>query len=187
MEPARAPEQEHAGGFGRWLAVLAVGVVVVALVGYRVLRNEPTDKAMTSAAPPSPVAKTESAPRADLAPAATEQRTAPKAQTAAAPAEAAAAVEPAASAASAPAPSASSVTAEQVASTGKRSVLLKSIPPKARFFHFGKEVGVAPFVLELEPGERHAYEAGLPGYVTRKVIVDGSQPEITVGLRSEKR
>jgi len=65
------------------------------------------------------------------------------------------------------------------------SVTLKSIPPKARFFHFGKEIGTAPFVLELKPGEKHAYEAGLPGYITRKVLVDGTKPEITVGLRKE--
>ena len=62
---------------------------------------------------------------------------------------------------------------------------MKSLPPKARFYHFGKQVGVAPFVLELDPGERHAYEVGLPGYGTRKVVVDGSKPEMTVGLRQE--
>jgi len=66
-------------------------------------------------------------------------------------------------------------------------VTLKSVPTKARFFHYGKQIGVAPFVLELKPGERHAYEVGMPGYITRKVVVDGSQPEITVGLRSESR
>jgi hypothetical protein len=64
-------------------------------------------------------------------------------------------------------------------------VLLKSTPPKARFFRFGKQVGVAPFVLELPVGQRRSYEVGLPGHVTRKVVIDGSKPEITVGLRSE--
>ncbi len=65
------------------------------------------------------------------------------------------------------------------------SVTLKSNPPRARFFHFGKEIGVAPFVLKLKPGERHAYEAGLPGYITRKVVVDGSKTEIIVGMSKE--
>lgn len=63
--------------------------------------------------------------------------------------------------------------------------MLKSTPPKARFFRFGKEVGVAPFVLELPVGQRRSYEVGLPGHVTSKVVIDGSKPEITVGLRSE--
>ncbi len=62
-------------------------------------------------------------------------------------------------------------------------VTVTSVPPKARFYHYGKEIGTAPFVLELKPGERHAYEAGLPGYGTRKVVIDGSKPEVSVGLR----
>jgi len=66
-------------------------------------------------------------------------------------------------------------------------VTFKSLPPKARFYHFGKEVGTAPFTLEFKPGERHSYEVGLPGYTTRKVTVDGSKPEIVVGLRKETR
>lgn len=67
-----------------------------------------------------------------------------------------------------------------------RRVTVKSKPSKARFFHFGKLVGVTPFVLELKPGEKHAYEAGLPGYGTRKVVIDGSKPEILIGLTREK-
>jgi hypothetical protein len=95
-----------------------------------------------------------------------------------------AAAEPTPSAAAAP--STSGAPSAEAPTPGKRGILIKSIPPKARFFHFGKQVGVAPFVLQLDPGERHAYEAGLPGYITRKVYIDGSEPEITVGLRSEK-
>ena len=62
---------------------------------------------------------------------------------------------------------------------------VKSRPGKVRFFHFGKQVGVTPFVLEFKPGERHAYEAALPGYGTRKVVIDGSKPEIMIGLKRE--
>lgn len=86
-----------------------------------------------------------------------------------------------------PAPSASAAV-EPAAATGEsHTVTFKSTPPKARFYHFGKEVGTAPFSLEFKPGERHSYEVGLPGYITRKVTVDGSKPEITVGLRKETR
>ena len=63
--------------------------------------------------------------------------------------------------------------------------MLKSVPPKAQFFHFGKPVGTAPFVLEVAPGEPQSYEVGLPGYITRKVVIDGSKPEVTVGLRRD--
>jgi hypothetical protein len=52
------------------------------------------------------------------------------------------------------------------------------------FWH-GKAVGTCPFVLELQPGEKHAYELGMPGYVTRKVVLDGSKREISIGLRPE--
>jgi len=36
--------------------------------------------------------------------------------------------------------------------------------------------------LELEPGEKRAFEVGMPGYNTRRVIIDGSKPERTIGL-----
>jgi len=60
-----------------------------------------------------------------------------------------------------------------------------SDPPGARMFWRGKEVGTTPFVLELQPGEKHAYELGLPGFTTRKVVIDGSKTDITVGLRPD--
>jgi hypothetical protein len=60
-----------------------------------------------------------------------------------------------------------------------------SDPPGARMFWKGKEVGTTPFVLELQPSEKHAYELGLPGYTTRKVVIDGSKTEITIGLRPD--
>ncbi len=59
------------------------------------------------------------------------------------------------------------------------------MPPKALFYHYGKQVGVAPFVVQLQPGERHAYEVGLPGHITRKLVLDGTKTEITVGLRED--
>jgi hypothetical protein len=52
-------------------------------------------------------------------------------------------------------------------------------------FWRGKEVGTTPFTLELKPGEKHSYEMGLPGYVTRKVVVDGSKSEISIGMKPE--
>jgi hypothetical protein len=178
-------------GFGRWLLVLAAGLVVVSVLGYRVLSENsatPTDGPMTNAAAepaaivvPTPTANVEPAPAASVAEPAV-------AVPAAEPAPAASAAEPAVAASAAePSPAASASAASVAASdTGIRRVMVKSNPKKVRFFHFGKQVGVTPFVLELKPGERHAYEAGLPGYGTRKVVIDGSKPQIMVGLTREK-
>ncbi len=68
---------------------------------------------------------------------------------------------------------------------GTVTVTVNTVPPKGKFFHFGRQVGTAPFVVELKPGEQHAYEVFLPGHVTRKVLVDGSKPTITLGLREK--
>lgn len=64
-------------------------------------------------------------------------------------------------------------------------VRIQSDPPGARMFRKGKEVGTTPFTLEFPAGERFSYELGLPGYITRKVVIDGSKSEITIGMRPE--
>jgi hypothetical protein len=168
------PASGAAPGFGRWLAVLAAAVAVVAFIGYRVLSKPelaplPASTASTAALPAVPAPPTAVA----VVPPSPEPASSASSPTLPA-------AEPSGAAALA-APSA------DTAAPGKHRVLLKSLPPKARFYHFGKQVGVAPFVLELDPGERHAYEVGLPGYGTRKVVIDGSKPEVTVGLRKDTR
>jgi hypothetical protein len=90
----------------------------------------------------------------------------------------------AASAASA-APAPSAATAAPSANGTAVRINVASDPPGARLFWKGKEVGTTPFVLELQPGEKHAYELGLPGYTTRKVVIDGSKTEISIGLRPD--
>ncbi|HET7539295.1 MAG TPA: hypothetical protein VFK05_05465 [Polyangiaceae bacterium] len=188
-ESATRAAAAQSSGFGRWLMVLAAGLVVVSVLGYRVLlRNR---AALADSASANALA--EQAARApSTAPAAAE----PGAVAEAAPGAAAvgtasatsqvslSAATPAADATPSPASAASAAPAG--AADGEiRRVTVKSRPPKVRFFHFGKQVGVTPFVLELKPGERHAYEAGLPGYGTRKVVIDGSKPEIVIGLKKE--
>jgi hypothetical protein len=85
----------------------------------------------------------------------------------------------------APAPSAAPSDGAPGANAGIIRINVDSKPPGARLFWKGKEVGTTPFVLELQPGERHAYELGLPGYTTRKVVIDGSKTDINIGLRPE--
>ena len=91
---------------------------------------------------------------------------------------------PAADAPSLPAASATGAEGTSPAATaGVIRIQVESDPPGARMFWKGKEVGTTPFVLQLQPGERHAYELGLPGYTTRKVVIDGSKTDIKIGLR----
>jgi hypothetical protein len=52
-------------------------------------------------------------------------------------------------------------------------------------FWKGKEVGTTPFVLELPAGQRRSFELGKPGFVTRKVVIDGTKSELTIGLKPE--
>jgi len=71
------------------------------------------------------------------------------------------------------------------ASSGLLRIKVDSQPPGARMFWKGKEVGTTPFFLEFQPGEKHAYELGMPGYMTRKVVLDGSKTDINIGLRPD--
>jgi hypothetical protein len=174
---------------------LALGCVLLGGLGYVVLhRPRVVTVAQVSSELPAPAAP--SAAAAEVAPqAAQAPPTAPAAPAAATSAAAAdssavvgsaAAVPGSAAAAptSAPTDSAAAANAEAPAA-GTITVTVNTVPPKARFYHFGKEVGVAPFVVQLKPGERHAYEVGLPGHVTRKLVLDGTKTEITIGLRDD--
>jgi len=84
------------------------------------------------------------------------------------------------SAASAIAPSAS---AAAPSAPNTHLVTIDTTPPKAKFFHAGKEVGTAPFAVEVPEGEKRAFEVFLPGHVTHKVVVDGSKPKVSIGLK----
>jgi hypothetical protein len=64
-------------------------------------------------------------------------------------------------------------------------VTVTTIPADARFFHKGKPVGRSPLRVELKPGERRSFEIGHPGYFARKVVVDGTQKDMTVAMRPE--
>ncbi len=102
------------------------------------------------------------------------------------PAAAAASASSAPGTSAAPASAGAPSTAEAVAAApapGVQRITITTVPPKAKFFHFGKEVGTSPFVVDLPPGEKRAYEVWLPGHITRKVLVDGSKTDISIGLR----
>jgi hypothetical protein len=154
---------------GRGIVWLGIASLLIGGLGY-VMFHRPhsvTVAQVASQLPPEP-------------PVAPPIANAPAAELAPAPAPVAA-NEPAAPTA----PAESSAASAEAPTPGTITVTVNTMPPKARFYHFGKEVGVAPFVVELKPGERHAYEVGLPGRVTRKLVLDGTKTQITIGLRED--
>jgi hypothetical protein len=64
-------------------------------------------------------------------------------------------------------------------------VVVKLTPPGARIFRKGKPLpGGSTVTIELPPDEKkRAFEVGMPGYETRKLVVDGSKSEIYIGLK----
>jgi PEGA domain len=95
-----------------------------------------------------------------------------------------AAASPAAPAAATP-PADTTTSAVPAGSGATIHINVTSDPPGARLFWKGKEQGTTPFVLEFPAGERHSYELGLPGYTVRKVVIDGTKTDITIGLRPD--
>jgi hypothetical protein len=87
--------------------------------------------------------------------------------------------------AKAEAPASSAAPAASAASGEVIRIQVESDPPGARLFWKGKPVGTTPFTLEYAPGEKHAYEMGMPGFLTRKVVVDGSKPKVSIGLKPD--
>jgi hypothetical protein len=69
---------------------------------------------------------------------------------------------------------------------GARVVTVHLTPPDAQLFYKGKSVGKSPVRIELAPGEtKRSFEVGRPGFVTRRLIVDGSEATVWIGLRPE--
>jgi hypothetical protein len=128
---------------------------------------------------PTPTIEASALATASAAPAAEASAAASIAPSASAPPAASAApAEPATTgnaASDAPAP-----TAE-----GTRVVTVTMMPPDARLFWKGKSLGKSPVRIELPPGEKRRFEVGRPGYVTRRLVVDGSQSEVSIGLRPD--
>lgn len=59
-------------------------------------------------------------------------------------------------------------------------------PTGARVTYKGKEIGRSPFKMQIKRGERRAVEAVFPGYMPRRVVVDGSESEISFGMKAEE-
>jgi hypothetical protein len=152
----------------RGLVIAAAAAVLIFGLWYGLRSsNSGEPSAAVETSPPAPVAQVSKAEPA--------QQPAPPA---ALPAEAPAA----GTAEKEPEPAAPPPAAEPAAANGKKVVIVKVRPVSARFYYKGKKVGGSPMRVELEPGEKRAFEVGHPLFVTRKVVIDGSEPEVLVGL-----
>ncbi len=106
------------------------------------------------------------------------------------PASAAEAVQPPASAAETPAPVASaagsaeepSEPAPPAAKPGSRSVVIEVVPWDAKVLLAGVAQPGPPFVVTIPQGKRIAFEVARRGFIPRRVVVDGSEPKLSVGL-----
>jgi hypothetical protein len=67
-----------------------------------------------------------------------------------------------------------------------RTVTLEVVPPDAKVFARGLMRKGPPFVFELRPGARLVVEVVRPGYVARRVVLDGNKSELAVGLMRKR-
>jgi hypothetical protein len=174
------------------IALLAAAGVVIGVLGYRMYHRGDHTLPDLTALPVPPVMSAPLVPSAANAVSAPDTAAAPEPAGSATAADFPTAPPPASVGAtpSATPPAAASATPEasnlaEAAVPGARQITITTVPPKAKFFHFGKQVGTSPFVVSLPPGEKRAYEVWLPGHITRKVLVDGSKSSISIGLREE--
>jgi hypothetical protein len=166
----------NAASSSRWLMI---GVAVAALVlGGRWLYMQ-TRGSEGENPPPSGVQVVPPAP-------APPQATPPDSATAVAPSGA---TPPASAAPDAKTPTESDSAAPAPSAAlpaGTRVVIVTISPPQARLFRKGKPIGSSPVRIELAPDEkRRSFEVGAPGWRTRRLVVDGTKPEVFIGLKPE--
>jgi hypothetical protein len=189
---SEAPEKSSRLG-----PILVMLVVAAAAIWFVVKKQRETaEETAAMVLPQAEPAPQEKAPEVPVAPAPTPTIEASALATASAPpaaeASAAASIAPSASA-----PPAASAAPAEPATTGNaasdpaptaegtRVVTVTMMPPDARLFWKGKSLGKSPVRIELPPGEKRRFEVGRPGYVTRRLVVDGSQSEVSIGLRPD--
>jgi hypothetical protein len=78
-----------------------------------------------------------------------------------------------------------SAAAPAPAASGPVAVTVRLSPKDARLYRKGKPVGSSGVVITLEPGERRSFEVGRRGYLTRKLVLDGSETDVHIGLRPD--
>ncbi len=170
VAPAPSAERPRGGA-----SLYLMGAAVVAAIGLwfavRSSRSEPTSPATAVVPPAAEPLVSASPPPAPTASAVLEDPKGPES--------------PAASAVAAPAASAAAAAEGEGSET--IAVLINIRPEGTTIFFKGKQVGKSPLTVEVPRGERRVFEAVNPGYVTRKVVVDGSRSEISFGMKLEEQ
>ncbi len=188
------PELPYAYGFaaarGRPIALYAAVVTGVVAMGLWLSTRAPTapagsalqhgDKRLSGAAAVSAVATAPSGASAG-APAPSAAGPAGLAS-----AEHGAVVDPpkVAEAAAGPSASASAPSTMDSASPSTEgvSVRLRFMPKGVKIYYKGKAIGKSTVTVQVPSGESPAYDAFMPGYMPRHVVVDGSQPDILLWM-----
>jgi hypothetical protein len=172
------------------LLALSAALAVLVLGGrwFFQQRHVAEDEHVAAAPPPTEVQGVQVVPPAADKPAPTAAPSAASAVPATEPAPVAAAAPEASASAEASADAAAPASSAPL--SGTRVVIVKLSPPGARLFRKGKPVpgkpapGGSTVTIELPPDEKkRAFEVGMPGYETRKLVVDGSKSEIYIGLK----
>lgn len=68
------------------------------------------------------------------------------------------------------------------AKPGSRTVLIEVVPWDAKVLLAGVAQPGPPFVVTIPQGKRIAFEVARRGFIPRRVVVDGSEPKLSVGL-----
>jgi hypothetical protein len=140
------------------LGAVAVGIAVFALPNHPDSVSTPVSAAQHASEARPLVAESRDAPRQQ--PVVATPAPAPPAQAASAPATPAAAED---------VPLAERVTVEV-------------FPEDAKVLRRGQRIEGPPYSVEIPKGKRIAVEVTSPGYVTRRVVLDGSEPAVMIGL-----
>jgi hypothetical protein len=59
-------------------------------------------------------------------------------------------------------------------------------PDCAELYRKGKRVGRSGVRVRVPEGKKRVFEVVCPGHNTRKLTIDGSRPELTIGLRPKR-
>jgi hypothetical protein len=163
---------------GRTTKVVIMAGLAAAVVWF--VRGTPSEDTAQSVAPDVAAAQPQPLREESTPPASVQPAVEPPAL-ASAPAPASSAAPPTVNGAEGSAsPSAASA---EPARDGKIAVVIRVQPASGRIFYHGKDQGRPPLTVELEPGKKRAFEVGAPGFQTRKLVIDGSKTEISIGLR----
>lgn len=80
-----------------------------------------------------------------------------------------------------PSPAASAARAS-TSTASTKTVTLEVMPADSKVFTHGSLRKGPPYTFEIKPGGRVIVEVVRPGYVARRVVLDGSKPQLAVGL-----